>query len=474
MADSVRASTEGLEIVDRARRKKGWTKTVTSEWLRKANTTQATLKRFWRRQRIDRYAFKGICSAVDVNWEEIVEWSEVQEAEPLATTTSASPSQPDPNFVGRDSAIANSSQPVSSSAPAQQDYNETRQRGLWIPNNRCRRVWGRDNLIEQILNCLNHPQELFVLSLSGGAGYGKTEAASQIAKAALNRNLFADVLWVTARQTELVDGSISQEQRREALNWNKFVHEIAHQLSCPVERVQQRLREEKLLVVLDNAETADVEGILSQLIGMLNPSRALLTSRLKTKPPYVELIQIPGLEERWSHRLLLDEAECNNIPVLLQASNEQLHRVHQLSCGAPLALHFVVGRVLHDNALEPVLSELEQASGQVEAFYQFCLETAWQRITHTSKDVLHYMGEADAGVTKAELSGVRKLLDSHLSAALAELRRWYLLEDRQDIKGNWRYDLHPWVRSSVRGGLVDNWQPSLQDLEQKAKWMFDI
>ncbi len=106
MADSVRASTEGLEIVDRARRKKGWTKTVTSEWLRKANTTQATLKRFWRRQRIDRYAFKGICSAVDVNWEEIVEWSEVQEAEPLATATSASPSQPDPNFVGRDSAIA--------------------------------------------------------------------------------------------------------------------------------------------------------------------------------------------------------------------------------------------------------------------------------------------------------------------------------------------------------------------------------
>jgi hypothetical protein len=386
----------------------------------------------------------------------------------------SAPSVSSPNFVGRESAIASSLKPVSSSAPEEQYYNETCQLGTWIPNTRCRQVWGRENLIEQILNRLNDPQELSILSLTGGAGYGKTEAATKIAQAALNRNLFAYVLWVTARQTELVDGSISQEQRREALNWDKFLHEIAHQLACPVERVQQRLREEKLLVVLDNAETADVEGILSQLIRMLNPSRALLTSRLKTKPSYVELIQIPGLEERWSHRLLRNEAECNNIPVLLQASNEQLHRVHQLSCGAPLALHFVVGRVLHDNALEPVLSELEQASGQVEAFYQFCLETAWQRISDTSRDVLHYMGEADAGVTKAELSGVRKLLDSHLNAALAELRRWYLLEGKQDIKGNWRYDLHPWVRSSVRGGLVDNWQPSLQDLEQKAKWMFDI
>jgi hypothetical protein len=384
------------------------------------------------------------------------------------------PSAPDPTFVERESAIANSSQPVSSSAPAQKDYNETRQRGVWIPNNRCRQVWGRENLIEQILNRLDDPQELCILSLSGGAGYGKTEAASQIAKTVLNRNLFADVLWVTARQTELVDGSISQEQRCEVLNWNKFLHEIAHQLACPVERVQQCLREEKLLVVLDNAETADVEGILSQLVPMLNPSRALLTSRLKTKPPYVGLIPIPGLEERWSHRLLRNEAECNDIPVLLQASNEQLHRVHQLSCGAPLALHFVVGRVLHDNALDPVLSELEQASGRVEVFYRFCLETAWQRITDTSKEVLRYVGAVDAGVTKAELSGAWKLLDSNLNAALAELRRWYLLEDKQDVKGNWRYDLHPWVRGSVRGGLVDNWQPSLQDLEQITRWKYDL
>lgn len=378
----------------------------------------------------------------------------------------------DPNNVVRESAIANSS--ASSSVPEEQNYNNTQQRGVWIPNIRCRRVWGRDNLIEQILNCLNNPQELFILSLSGGAGYGKTEAASQIAQAALNRNLFTDVLWVTARQTELVDGCISQEDRGEALNWNKFLHEIAHQLSCPLERVQQSLREEKLLVVLDNAETADVEGILSQLIRILNPSRALLTSRLKTKPPYVRLMEIQGLEEKYSHQLLRDEAECNNIPVLLQASNEQLHRIHQLSCGAPLALHFVVGRVLHDNALEPVLSELEEASGQVEAFYQFCLETAWQRITNTSKEVLHYVGAVDAGVTKAELSGAWRLLVSELNAALAELRRWYLLEDKQDVKGNWRYDLHPWVRSSIRGGLVDKWQPSLQDLEQITRWKYDL
>jgi hypothetical protein len=148
--------------------------------------------------------------------------------------------------------------------------------------------------------------------------------------------------------------------------------------------------------------------------------------------------------------------------------------VHQLSCGAPLALHFIVGRILDDQALEPVLSALEQASGDVEAFYQFSLETAWQRISDAAKSVLRYMGRADAGVTWAELSGAWGVFESDWNKAQRELRRWYLIEDAQDAQGNRRYDLHPWVRSSVRGGLVDKWQPSLQDLEQVAKWKFDI
>lgn len=310
--------------------------------------------------------------------------------------------------------------------------------------------------------------------MSGSAGYGKTEAASKVAKAALTRNLFADVLWVKARSSELVDGHISQKQRYEALGWNKFLDEIAHQLSCPVERVRQRLREEKRLVVLDNAETAQVEDILANLVEMLNPSRALLTSRLKTKPSYVRLIPIRGLEPIWSYRLLRDEAESNNIPMLLQASDDQLNRVHQLSCGAPLALHFIVGRILDDQALEPVLSALEQASGDVEAFYQFSLETAWQRISDAAKSVLRYMGRSDAGVTWTELSGAWRVFEPDWNKAQRELRRWYLIEDTQNAQGNQRYDLHPWVRSSLRGGLVDKWQPSLQDLEQIAKWKFDI
>ncbi len=217
-----------------------------------------------------------------------------------------------------------------------------------------------------------------------------------------------------------------------------------------------------------------MEDILANLVKMLNPSRALLTSRLKTNPQFVGLIPIQGLDKESSHKLLHDEATYKDIPAILKASDRQLDRVYELSCGAPLALHFIVGRVLDDRDLDPVLFALEKASGEVEAFYQFSLETAWQRINNTAKNVLRYMGRADASVTLAELSGAKWVKESDWHQVQRQLKRWYLIEEVQDTQGTLRYDLHPWVRSSVRGELVDKWQPSLQDLEKIAVWKFGI
>ncbi|BAY14163.1 NB-ARC domain-containing protein [Calothrix sp. NIES-2098] len=446
MAISLRASKQGLKIVDQARRKKGWAATSVT-WCEAAQTTESTLKRFRRGEPIDRDVFVAICDAVGIkNWEEIVD----------DTPRSQKPTN---NFR---------------EAKVNDLEKKTQHRGLYIPNARCQTVWGRERLIERVLSQLTDSLELPILSLNGVAGYGKTEAASQIAKAALAKNVFTDVLWVQARESELVENRITNES--ETLDWDQFLYEISRQLDCPPEREQviRCLRKEKLLVVLDNAETADIEDILSKLVRMLNPSRALLTSRLKSSPSFVKPIECPGLEEEWSRKLLFEAAECKNILALLQADDEQLHRVHELSCGAPLALHFVIGRVCDDQALEPVLSALEKADGEVEVFYRFTLETAWQRISDAAKKVLHYMGRVDAGVPLEELCGTLELSDSDGRAARTQLERWSLILHAQDVKGNQRYDLHPWVRRSIRSGLLEKWQPSLEELEQITRWKFGI
>ena len=468
---SLRTSQDAKAKIKQARDKKGWKVSDDPEPLKKA-TEVLTGKTDWSRETPDRYeyaygvsganwkrflygteaidtkVYKAFCKILSLNWEEVVDNS----------PRSRRPANHDREEKANDI------------------EDRRRTRGEHIPNARCRIVWGRDDLTARVTSCLADPQELAVLSLSGVAGYGKTEAATRIARTALAKNIFSDVLWVTARESELCDEKITEETRSKALDWNKFLFELSKQLDCPhePEQVQKCLREEKLLVVLDNAETADIEDILSKLIRMLNPSRALLTSRFKSNPQYVRLIECSGLEEEWSCKLLRDEAKHKDIPVLQQASHEQLCRVHDLSCGAPLALHFVVGRVLFDRSLDPVLSALEQADREVEVFYKFTLETAWQRITDTAKKVLDYMAKADAGVTMAELCGVVKLSDSDERATRTQLKRWSLILDGKDIKGNQRYDLHPWVRRSVRSGLVEKWEPSLEELEQMANWKYGV
>jgi len=217
------------------------------------------------------------------------------------------------------------------------------------------------------------------------------------------------------------------------------LQKIAHQLDdCSINQVHQHLKEEKLLIVLDNAETAQLEEILPRLNKMLNHSRVLLTSRFQLNVAYVGLIDIPPLEEKYARQLLQDEAKYKKVPALLQAlktNSAQLQQIYDLSCGAPLALYFIVGRILDGVSLEPVLSDLEQASGDVEKIYEFSLKTAWQRIKKVTKKILCYMGDADAGVTWEELSGAGQVQKSDWEMAQRELKRWYLIEETKDSKG---------------------------------------
>ncbi len=347
--------------------------------------------------------------------------------------------------------------------------------GQWIPRPRCRQVFGREDLTETVLHDLQQPQAAPILCLGGVAGYGKTEAATCVAKAAIARSVVDDVLWVSIRESELLETFITANSGNELVQWQEVLYQLSRQLDCPADResVQKCLRKRKWLVVLDNAETANLQDILPKLVKMLEPSRALLTSRVNTPLAFVHVIDCPGLSEHWSQQLLQDEAEYRRIHALLDASESQRHRLYELSCGAPLALHFIVGRVCDDEAIDPVLDALEAANGEVEVFYRFALETAWQRMSDPAKRFLRYMAQADAGVRFDELQGVFQFTLAESREAHTQLRRWSLILSGADSA---RYDLHPWVRRSVRSNLEANWamQPALDELDQIAAWKYGV
>jgi hypothetical protein len=305
------------------------------------------------------------------------------------------------------------------------------------------------------------------------AGYGKTEVATGVATAAIAQSIFDDVAWVAIRESELSETFVTANRSSELVQWQDVLYDLSRQLNCPADResVQMRLRDRQWLVVLDNAETADLNDILPRLVKMLGDSRALLTSRVNTPFPFVKVVDCPGLSESSSRELLMDEAADGGIEALRSASEAQISRLYQLSCGAPLALHFIVGRVRDDEVLDPALDALEEAKGEVEVFYRFALETAWLKMSDRSKQFLRYMAEADASVSLAELEGVFQVTGAEAREARTQLKRWSMI-----LANGGRDDLHPWVRRSVRSNLQSKWEVTSapDELDRIAEWKYGV
>jgi NB-ARC domain len=99
---TIQASEPGIVQIDQARRRKGWLK-QSEIWCRLAQTSRATLKRFWRGEAIETGTFIAICQAVGINdWEAIAQFD--RDSENLHLCLGAMPDVP--AFLGRTTELA--------------------------------------------------------------------------------------------------------------------------------------------------------------------------------------------------------------------------------------------------------------------------------------------------------------------------------------------------------------------------------
>jgi len=201
MAVSLKASKEGLQIVDRERRKKGWQATAAS-WCVAANTSEATLKRFRRKIPIQQDVFVAICEAVGIeNWEQIVD----------NTPTMQTASYMDFSV-----------------------YDDT-----WV---------GRESLIQQLSDRLQ--SSCRVLLLVGITGIGKTALAEKLVE-----ELRGD--WTELRDNFEYDQKAS-DFASVALQWlEKWGENAPKEERKPeqlLRRLVKRLRENRYLILIDSLE----------------------------------------------------------------------------------------------------------------------------------------------------------------------------------------------------------------------------
>ncbi len=141
--DRLKASPEGLQVVEQAIRQRGWGR-QSAAWYDRAHVSLGTLRRFWQRIPIRAESFVAICEAVGVDWQQVVDRNAVL-AEPLPAVT----------YCG----------------------------GVWV---------GRAALIDEVVQrCQQGCRLLFV---TGMTGVGKTALVNQVCQRLASG--FADQRWV--------------------------------------------------------------------------------------------------------------------------------------------------------------------------------------------------------------------------------------------------------------------------------------
>ncbi|HEY9867312.1 MAG TPA: NB-ARC domain-containing protein [Candidatus Obscuribacterales bacterium] len=290
MAGLLRASEEGLKIINLARRNPGWNKTD-ELWCQAALTSKATLKRFWTHKQIRRETFIDICKAVGVNnWEDIIDRNDIKKTEPLLAAAIADiplDSETDKNF------------PLPENLPPVRN---------WV-----NRIKELDILKATIIN-----SDITAISIVGLPGIGKTSLISQLIRQLHTENTcFTAVVW---QSLESATGKAPPfDWIIDSLLFTLSNGDITAENDCgkKTENLLKILREKPCLLVFDRADTllkvgeaktagyfadncAEYAWLFKQLLETEHQSKILFTSReslAELTPTLTREIQLNGLNQ---------------------------------------------------------------------------------------------------------------------------------------------------------------------------------
>ncbi|MCD6345751.1 MAG: hypothetical protein J7M17_09160 [Anaerolineae bacterium] len=336
-----------------------------------------------------------------------------------------------------------------------------------------RELVGRDALLGEVMAALRDPAGKWMVTIDGMGGIGKTALAREVADRCLAQRLFDVVVWEQAPKEEL--SSRNHRQGTGMFTFEIALDAIARQLGAldvprlkGVEkeaRVRTLLQSQRVLVVLDNLETAKEpqNEIACRLRSLLEPSKALLTSRHRFKGD-LYAIHLAGLDGDGALRFIRQEAEEKGIKRVATAQPEELGEIAQTTGGSPLALKLIVGQLdlLPMNVVLEQLREVQVLEGETAEddylrFYKFIFFPSWHLLSDDGKRLLisraHFA--PSVGGTYEAVKVTSDLPDEALRRSIDELWRLSFLEmgESPSLK-QVRYYLHALTQYFVLSDIV--------------------
>lgn len=328
---------------------------------------------------------------------------------------------------------------------------------------------GRQKQLNQTENALLDTQGKWIITFDGMGGIGKTALAREIIDRSKIKDFFEFIIW------EQSPKDTSHLVSSRGMTYESILDTIALRLDAldalqmnmqgKEEKINYLLNKHRVLLVLDNLETAKEpqNELVSRLMNILSPSKALLTSRYRFSGD-VFAFHIQGLSEGEAVNLILTEAENKHITQVRHTSKKNLKQLVASTGGSPLALKLLVGQ-LGFLPLDVVLEKISSVQISYDyseeddyiALYRNIFMPSWELLSKNAKLLLISLALFPAGIggTFEALREISELSSSILTRLITELWRFSFIEVDQSVSlENTRYYLHALTQNFVLSDIV--------------------
>jgi tetratricopeptide (TPR) repeat protein len=296
-----------------------------------------------------------------------------------------------------------------------------------------------------------------VLIVSMG-GVGKSSLAREIAGHALNAEggvpKFDAAVW------------ISDKGKEGTTTLGLVLDEIAHTLEhtgiagLPFRdkkrEVEKLLRYQRVLLIIDNAETITDETLMAWLIDLPEPSKAIVTSRIRSEIFFnnTTWVKLGGMLDDEARELVRYYAGILKIEtVVYQAAD--IDMLIRTTGGNPKAIMMALGYIKHnDQPLSFVLNGLQSARGEL---FDDLFKHSWNLLSTEAQHVLCSMALFSFGAHSEALSEVSGISGQAFQRDIERLKDLSLIDARYDNGyASPLYTLHQLVLVFVRSKMREN------------------
>jgi nucleoside-triphosphatase THEP1 len=337
-----------------------------------------------------------------------------------------------------------------------------------------RNLIGRDGSIAEIVAALQDGGSKWIIGIDGMGGIGKTALAREIVDICQINGVFDSVVWKQAPKQEIF--MLASLESKEDLTFDTVLDEIARQSREvdilkleqyeKVVAVQRLLKQKRVLIVLDNLETAeeDQDEIVAKLLSLLysSGSKALLTSRRRFRYD-VYSISLGGLDTIACLNLARQEASEKNRIHVANAGEQDLIQIAHCTGGSPLAIKLVIGQLGY-LTLSDVIDQLQEVQTSTRnldqdeyvRFYRYIFVPSWLLLSRNAQQLLLAMTHFAPGIggSSTMIQNTSKLDKREFYRRIEELWMLSLAERNLQSLRSVRYFLHPLTRYFVLSDIV--------------------